>query len=66
MKLENLLGAYLGTLGILWLWRWLEIQLYGAVQERSVDTIITAFWLAFVLIAYLKGRVDGKDKEEKK
>lgn len=63
MRLENLLGFYLGTFGILKFWQWLEIQMYGAVQERSVDTIITILWMAFVLIAYLKGQNDGKEKK---
>lgn len=33
--------------------------MYGEIQERSVDTVITVLWMAFVLIAYFKGRSDG-------
>lgn len=55
----NFAGFWFGTYVILVLWRWLELQMYGEIQERSVDTVITILWMAFVLIAYFKGRSDG-------
>lgn len=66
MRFENIFGLWALTLGILKLWQWLEYQMYGEVQKRSVDTIVMFLWLAFVLIAYWKGRSDGhNDKEDK-
>lgn len=65
--LGNILGLYLGHAIIAGLWQWLELRMYGEVQERDVDTIITILYLAFVMIAYWKGRSDGhndKNKEE--
>lgn len=59
--LGNLIGLWAIALGILEFWKYLELQMYGEIQERSVDTIITVLWLAFVLIAYFKGRNDGQD-----
>ena len=61
MKLvENVL--LFGTLiyAILKLWQHFEVVLYGAVQARDVDTIVTILWIAVVIIAYLKGKDDGK------
>lgn len=41
--------------------------MYGEVQVRDVDTVVTLLYLAFVMIAYWKGRCDGhNDKEESK
>lgn len=57
----NIFGFWFFSLGILKFWQWLELQMYGEIQERSADTIITVLWLAFVLIAYFKGRSDGQD-----
>ena len=65
--LENLIGLYLGHAVILEVWQWMEVQMYGEVQVRDVDTVVTLLYLAFVMIAYLKGRCDGhNDKEESK
>lgn len=55
----NIAGFWFGTYAVLELWQWLELQIYGEVQERSVDTVVTVLWMAFVLIAYFKGRSDG-------
>ena len=55
----NIAGFWFGTYVILEFWQWLEFQMYGEIQERSVDTVITVLWMAFVLIAYFKGRSDG-------
>lgn len=63
--LENLIGLYLGHAVILETWQWLEVQMYGEIQVRDVDTVVTLLYLAFVMIAYWKGRCDGhNDKEE--
>ena len=65
--LGNLIGLYLGHDVILEAWQWLEVQMYGEVQVRDVDTVVTLLYLAFVMIAYCKGRCDAhNDKEESK
>ena len=55
----NIAGFWFGTYVILEFWQWLELHMYGEIQERSVDTVITVLWMAFVLIAHFKGRSDG-------
>lgn len=55
----NIAGFWFGTYVILEFWQWLELHMYGEIQERSVDTVITVLWMAFVLIAYFKGHSDG-------
>lgn len=55
----NIAGFWLGTYVILRFWQWIELEMYGEVQVRSVDTVITVLWMVFVLIAYFKGRSDG-------
>ena len=55
----NIAGFWFGTYVILEFWQWLELHMYGEIQERSVDTVITVLWMAVVLIAYFKGRSDG-------
>ena len=47
----NIAGFWFGTYVILEFWQWLELHMYGEIQERSVDTVITVLWMAFVLIA---------------
>ena len=65
--LENLIGLYLVHAVILEVWQWMEVQMYGEVQVRDVDTVVTLLYLAFVMIAEWKGRCDGhNDKEESK
>lgn len=39
--LENLIGLCLGHAVILEVWQWLEVQMYGEVQVRDVDTVVT-------------------------
>lgn len=67
MKLiENTTLLGIATLLILRIWQQLELSMYGEVQVRDVDTIITIFWLFLLIIAYLKGYIDGHETNKKK
>lgn len=46
---------------ILRVWQLIELELYGAVQERAVDTVITILWIAAIILSYAKGYLDGRD-----
>lgn len=48
------------------IWEYLELKIYGEVQPRVVDDIMFLLWSAFVIIAYLIGRLSEHKKEKHK
>ena len=51
----------MGSISILW--QGLEVKLYGEVQQRTVDTIVTLVWGAGAWAAYFLGFHHGKNNK---
>ena len=45
-----------------WIWMLLEKSIYGEIQPRVVDTIISIVWAYVTILAYIIGFCDGRDQ----
>lgn len=55
-----LLGGAIGLIGHIW--QALEEHIYGGVQPRIVDNIVTILWIVLAILAYVKGYYDARDR----
>lgn len=62
----SLLLFVLGEWLLAEIWEYLELKIYGEVQPRVVDDIMFLLWSAFVITAYLIGRLSEHKKEKHK
>ena len=58
--IENIFWFFLWIQFVSSIWEKLEVQIYGAVQVREVDTIIFIIWMLGCVLAYMKGRLDQR------
>jgi len=57
---ENIPLFAVAVYGVLRIWQKLEFCIYGAIQHRIVDDIITWVWLILMALVYFKAYQDGK------